>query len=296
MLAALTDQKSGNSTPRCSKLIVAVAPVGHDDVAALPGHLVVGVHAGRGVDALDREARALRGLALTHDLAACRCDVSVMPVSPPLIAFHATHLVRQELRCSGPVGWVLGALVRRCRTGRAGRLGGAAIRARARPAAGRSRPRSPRGTRSPGRPTRTAGRRPRRARAAARGSPGRPRGPSISAQPVARTASSTRWASSARSSSVDRPALAGLADAGEHLVPAERLGGAGALDHGQARRLDRREPAAALAGTGAGGGSRCRPRSRGCRRRGCRRAGRTGSASAGLPSRRQPGFGCHEPT
>ena len=31
----------------------AVAPVGHDDVAALPGHLVVGVHAGGGVDALD---------------------------------------------------------------------------------------------------------------------------------------------------------------------------------------------------------------------------------------------------
>ena len=30
-----------------------------------------------------------------------------------------------------------------------------------------------------------------------------------------------------------RPALAGLADAGEHLVAAERLGGAGALDHRQ---------------------------------------------------------------
>ena len=44
----------------------------------------------------------------------------------------------------------------------------------------------------------------------------------------------------------DRPALAGLADAGEHLVAAERLGGAGALDHGEARGLDGREPAAAL--------------------------------------------------
>ncbi len=33
----------------------AVAPVGHDDVTALPGHLVVRVHAGGGVDALDAQ-------------------------------------------------------------------------------------------------------------------------------------------------------------------------------------------------------------------------------------------------
>src|SRR5688500_15005925 len=34
----------------------AVTPVGHDDVAALPRHLVVGVHAGRGEDPLDLQA------------------------------------------------------------------------------------------------------------------------------------------------------------------------------------------------------------------------------------------------
>ena len=34
----------------------AVAPVGHHDVAALPGHLVVGVHAGRGVESLQPHA------------------------------------------------------------------------------------------------------------------------------------------------------------------------------------------------------------------------------------------------
>ena len=33
----------------------AVAPVGHDDVTALPGHLVVRMHAGGGVDALDTQ-------------------------------------------------------------------------------------------------------------------------------------------------------------------------------------------------------------------------------------------------
>ena len=44
----------------------------------------------------------------------------------------------------------------------------------------------------------------------------------------------------------DRPALAGLADADEHLGAAERLGGAGALHDAQAGRLDGGEAAAAL--------------------------------------------------
>ena len=44
MFVALTDQNSGNSTPRCSKFDRAVAPVRHHDVAALPGDLVVRVH------------------------------------------------------------------------------------------------------------------------------------------------------------------------------------------------------------------------------------------------------------
>ena len=45
MVEALTDQKSGNSTPRCSKTVSPVFQFGLDDVAALPGDLVVGVHA-----------------------------------------------------------------------------------------------------------------------------------------------------------------------------------------------------------------------------------------------------------
>src|SRR5687767_8635923 len=44
----------------------------------------------------------------------------------------------------------------------------------------------------------------------------------------------------------DRAALARLADPGEDLVAAERLTDAGALHHGQAGRLEGREPAAAL--------------------------------------------------
>src|SRR6478672_3590283 len=44
----------------------------------------------------------------------------------------------------------------------------------------------------------------------------------------------------------DRAALTGLADTDEHLGPAERLGGAGALDDAEAGRLDGGEAAAAL--------------------------------------------------
>ena len=57
-------------------------------------------------------------------------------------------------------------------------------------------------SRTPGRRWRSAGRRPRRARAAARGSARPTSCASISALPWLRTVSSTRWASSARSSSV----------------------------------------------------------------------------------------------
>src|SRR3954449_12487744 len=39
----------------------------------------------------------------------------------------------------------------------------------------------------------------------------------------------------------DRAALAGLPDAGDRLVAGERLGGAGALEHGQLHHLDGRE-------------------------------------------------------
>ncbi len=48
----------------------AVAPVGHDDVTALPRHLVVRVHAGSGVDALDTQP--LGGLGALGSGTSCR--------------------------------------------------------------------------------------------------------------------------------------------------------------------------------------------------------------------------------
>ena len=53
----------------------------------------------------------------------------------------------------------------------------------------------------------------------------------------------------------DRAALAGLADAGDRLLAVERLGGAGALEHGELHLLDRREAAVA-------GGARTTPADR----------------------------------
>ena len=63
----------------------AVAPVGHDDVAALPGHLVVGVHTGGGEDALDLQALApARRLGAAAGAGpAKRSSVSVMVWSSP---------------------------------------------------------------------------------------------------------------------------------------------------------------------------------------------------------------------
>ena len=87
----------------------------------------------------------------------------------------------------------------------------------------------------------------------------------------------------------DRPALAGLADAGDRLLAAERLGRAGALDHGQLHLLDGGEPLARSSGTGAGGGSPCRRRRRGSRGPGCRCGGRTGSAWFVLSCPARPG-------
>ena len=56
----------------------AVAPVGHDDVAALPGHLVVGVHTGGGEDALDLEALApARRLGRAAGAGACQAVVGL---------------------------------------------------------------------------------------------------------------------------------------------------------------------------------------------------------------------------
>ena len=54
--------------------------------------------------------------------------------------------------------------------------------------------------------------------------------------------SSTTWPRRARSSSVRRPALAGLPDAGDRLVAVERLGRARPLHHGELHQLEGGEP------------------------------------------------------
>jgi hypothetical protein len=76
MVLALTDQNSGNSTRFWSKIVLPGLPVGLDDVAQLPGHLVIRVHSGSGVDALDRQAF---GLARAGGSGACGLGHLVMP-------------------------------------------------------------------------------------------------------------------------------------------------------------------------------------------------------------------------
>ena len=74
----------GELDPALLEVDRAVTPVGHDDVATLPGHFVVRVHAGLGVDPLDgqpstpraRYRRAALGVArrFRHpDLLRCHC-------------------------------------------------------------------------------------------------------------------------------------------------------------------------------------------------------------------------------
>ena len=85
MLVALTLHDGGELDAALLEVDRAVAPVGHDDVAALPGHLVVGVHAGGGEDALDLQALApARRLGRApRARPAKRSSVSVMVWSSP---------------------------------------------------------------------------------------------------------------------------------------------------------------------------------------------------------------------
>ena len=83
MVEALTDQVEGNSTPLLLEDGRAGLPVGLDDVAALPGQLVVGVDALGAEDALHGQALpAARGRALggcvgcaAHRLGHCRAPL-----------------------------------------------------------------------------------------------------------------------------------------------------------------------------------------------------------------------------
>ena len=58
--------------------------------------------------------------------------------------------------------------------------------------------------------------------------------------------SSTTWPEAGQVVLGQRPALAGLADAGDRLVAVERLGGAGALHHGELHQLEGGEPLLAV--------------------------------------------------
>ena len=165
----------------------AVAPVRHHDVAALPGDLVVGVHAGGGVHPLDGQPPALRAAGLP--------SASRGGGGPGGLG-HALPLLRlrpgaaghgRRMRCRNPAVQVQ---VRSAGTAvplRGDGPGGAVTR-EARQAGERRRPvrppdagrrspsRSPRSRRTSGRRWRSAGRRLRPARGAGRGWPAPPRG------------------------------------------------------------------------------------------------------------------------
>ena len=160
----------------------------------------------------------------------------------------------------------------------------------ARRGAGRSRPRSPRGTRRTGRPGEAqVGDLVELAQRAEDGQAdlvgvdlGAAGGPDGVLDPLGEQGEVVL---------ADRAALAGLADAGDDLGPAERLGGPGALDHDQAHRLDGGEAPAARRALSGGGGSRCRRRWCGSRRPGSSWSGRTGSAWVTSHSSRRASLG-----
>ena len=232
----------------------AVPPVRHDDVAALPGHLVVRMHAGGGVDALDPQA--LAGGAPAGPRSRRGRDpltVSVMPVPPR--GRRGLRSRRVAAPWHGCRHGVVAAVVSACWGSARGRCSlSVTVCSQAQCAAcsGRRRPARPRlaallgaqhgdlglevleRLERRGRRWRTAGRRPRPAPAAARGS----------ARPdlVAPDLGAARWPGClldplGQQRQVvlgHRAALAGLADAGDDLGPAERLGHAAALDHREA--------------------------------------------------------------
>src|SRR5215471_2228909 len=173
----------------------AIAPVRHDDVAAFPGHLVVGMNSLASVNPADSQT-------LPGALAVLRCrpvrrlghvvplrNHRGLPLEPlaalvPDTCHRPSCHNRPVMRCS----CLLAAMWKPCpdRLTRLCHPRGSQPRDRARPRptatsrrawpeAPRSRPQSRRATRTRGTPTRTSGKRPRRALAAGRVWPGRPR-------------------------------------------------------------------------------------------------------------------------
>ena len=297
MLAALTLPEVGELDAALLEVDRAVAPVGHDDVAALPGHLVVRVHARRWSRPARRAARPGASLALALP------TVSVM-TCVPFVGCRCPPVPRVTLRRSWSRGRRPGPL-------RAGSIGPAPARAdcvRRRPAGRRRRPvvGSGRAARAisrskslerverRGRRWRSAGRPPRPAPAAGRGSPARPRGWASRPQPRGPDRLLDPLGQQRERVLVDRPALAGLADAGDDLVPAERLGHAAALDHREDGLLDGGEPPAALRAGPPAADHLARRRPPASRRPASRRAGSTDSAlfrSSPRPSCGR-GWGC----
>ncbi len=203
---------------------LAGLPVGLDDVAPLPGDLVVGVHAVGAEDPLDRQspcwvAPFLAGPAhrLGHPFSLVPSMWSLLislaggtdtpqgrerrRVGRPVRRFPTTYRavcgqpLGAEVRSSAVLSWVRGWQ-------RAARRGACA--------ATRSRSRSPRRSRTACRPPRSGGRRPRRARAAGRGSPSRSRGRRTPPDPSRAGCPRPTWPSRARSSSVSGRPLQAL--------------------------------------------------------------------------------------
>ena len=211
------DDRGGVDRPEVGELDAALLedrlaglPVLLDDVAALPGHLVVGVHAGRGVDALDRArpcllalrapARApavsvmsLASLTVVLLLVECLAAALTVPPSPRCVLAGAVVLV-----VLGGAGLALRAAGRRRGCGLrldAGRLAlGAQQRDRGLEVLEGVERLVDAGEPQVGDLVELAQRPEDR--------PGRPRGRRSRRCPAARMLSSTRWASRARSSSV----------------------------------------------------------------------------------------------
>ena len=266
MVEALTDQKSGNSTPRCSKTVSPVFQL---------------------VCTTSRRSQVSSSYGCTPSVLKTRSIFSPASLrrvwhrvdgrspsrswkSPSISSSCFGH--RQCCWCwSDSVSWCArrgsfpttpgglgqpGAAAEAGGSAGSSRVGDGASTGARRRAASRSRPRSRRRTRRRGRRWRSAGRRPRRARAAGRGWPGRPRGPGTSAQPSAAQRVLDGLAEAGQVVLGDRAALAGLPDAGDRLLAGERLGGAGALEHGQLHLLDGGEPLARTCRAGAAAADR----------------------------------------
>ena len=211
----------------------AVPPVGHDDVPALPGDLVVGVHAGAwcGCAASSAGASGLVAWATW--------------VAFPLRVVDAAHRLRHCLSpfrdlfgsLPGPA-WPLTLCYLWCCWFRWFRPSGRRFRGRG---TGLAVALAQRGDlilevgerlEALGRPRRTSGRRPRPARGAGRGWPGPPRATAPRRSPRARDRLLHLLGQDRELVLAHRPALAGALHAADDLVPGERLGDAAALgDH-----------------------------------------------------------------